>query len=193
MRTWLKANGGPLALVVLGLGIGGFTNHTAGVVLIGLGLIAFGLIQPPVARYFGIGEHPLAASDAAGELLVEVVRQEWHPFGQLLISVVEVRVTNQTDVRKRFSGIGWLGPMYFIGSLSAQERRDLAHEEERLVEAKARLLTPQRVLEAKASIQGWVVRSWALPTVPNIATPGYTFIAYDELNREYPVNVPETK
>jgi hypothetical protein len=35
---WYVANGGPLALVVLGLAVGGFTNGTAGLVLVVLGV-----------------------------------------------------------------------------------------------------------------------------------------------------------
>jgi len=41
MFAWVKANGGPLALVAFGLGLGGFTSRTAGLVLIGLGLAWF--------------------------------------------------------------------------------------------------------------------------------------------------------
>jgi hypothetical protein len=39
MRRWWIANGGPLALVVVGLGIGGFTNGAIGLALIAGGLV----------------------------------------------------------------------------------------------------------------------------------------------------------
>jgi hypothetical protein len=44
MFAWVKANGGPLALVAFGLGLGGFTSRTGGLILIGIGLMWF-LIQ----------------------------------------------------------------------------------------------------------------------------------------------------
>jgi hypothetical protein len=41
MLAWTKANGGPLALAVLGLGVGGFTNRYVGIVLIVVGCVWF--------------------------------------------------------------------------------------------------------------------------------------------------------
>lgn len=148
MQTWLKANGGPLAIVVVGLGVGGFTSRIVGGLLIIVGLVYFVATRPRFGRYFAFCEHPLAASDASGELLVEVLQQEWRTFGQLLISALEVRVTNQTGVKRGFSGMAWQGPFMFMfmDGVSMQERRALAREEEKMPEAKARLFTPQKSL-----------------------------------------------
>jgi hypothetical protein len=52
MAQWLKANGGPLAIVVVGLGIIGWTSHIVGGALIGIGLIWFVLTVPAARRRF---------------------------------------------------------------------------------------------------------------------------------------------
>ena len=39
VQQWLKANGGALALVAVGLTVGGITNRVAGLAMIGVGLV----------------------------------------------------------------------------------------------------------------------------------------------------------
>lgn len=50
MLVWLEANGGPLALVVIGLGLSGYTSRPLGLALIGVGLLWFLLTRPLIAR-----------------------------------------------------------------------------------------------------------------------------------------------
>ena len=50
MLDWVKANGGPLAIVVVGVSIIGFTNYALGMALVGVGLVWFGWTLPAVRR-----------------------------------------------------------------------------------------------------------------------------------------------
>jgi len=42
--SWIKANGGPLAIVVVGLSVAGYTNPLAGWILVGVGFVAWAVV-----------------------------------------------------------------------------------------------------------------------------------------------------
>lgn len=71
MRAWLRANGGPLALVVIGLGVGGITNRWIGLALIGAGLLWF-LSEIPFIRSRIPGFRSLPAPPIAPEPTVNL-------------------------------------------------------------------------------------------------------------------------
>ncbi len=138
------------------------------------------------------GHEAMFSSDPDGDLLVEILRLQWHGVQQVLAAVLEVRVTNQTDVEKTFRGVGWRGRfLHLLGEVSLLERQDLERETDSLLRAKPRLLTPQKVIEPKDFIQGWAVHSFDRPADLNVASSAFTLIAEDELRNRYRVEVPE--
>jgi hypothetical protein len=74
MGTWVKANGGPLAVVVLGAGILGFQNTWIGVILIVVGVVSYlltALRAPDEEPHADVPAPPVAAPDIV--ILEEIV------------------------------------------------------------------------------------------------------------------------
>jgi hypothetical protein len=177
MRRLSASAWGAIALAALGAALAGLgAPYPIFVVVFVIGLAAAGMAVKE--HLFGSRES-LFSSDPRGDLLVEVLRHEWCDFQDVLVAVLQVRITNQTSWEKRARGIGWQGP-FPRASSSSQERAAL----------RGKPGLPRKVIEPKGSIQGWLARGFDRPDDEEVATPSYSLFITDELQHKYRIDVP---
>jgi hypothetical protein len=129
----------------------------------------------------------LFSSDPDGELLVELLRQEWHDVRDRLIVVLEVRVTNQVVWEKTIRGFMWQGQF-----LDATGEPAIRESVEALLRGRQRIAAPRdAVIAPKRAIQGWAAEAFRRSDNPDIVSPAYTFTVKDELQHNYRLDVPQ--
>jgi hypothetical protein len=126
---------------------------------------------------------PLASSDPDGDLLLEILQEQWHNHGHIAhIVEAKVRITNRSSVPKRISGRG----TYMQLALKIQPA-SIASDVERIAD-ELRQTKPQ-IKQYDEIPPGEHVEGWWVVAM-DFGPPEYQLMIHDELNNEYRVRRP---
>ena len=178
MRAWSRANGGPPAVIILGVFLAGFkTNAGWLLVLAGIGYWVVQAVRS--------GRHrTVADSGQVGDLYLEILRESWISISQSFLREMEVRVSNRGSSELSIASFAL---RVRNGSLvDPADWRAVATEKERRKNALPRIVSPIHPNEASV---GWLHFEVARPATGGF--PGYTISIKDDAGNRYSASVPE--